>query len=298
MLGPTASGKSSVAVSLATKLNGEIISADSRQVYRGLNIGTGKITQKEMRGVRHHLLDVALPKKIYSAADYLSDGSKALESILKRGKLPIICGGTGFYIDALMGRVSLPHVAPNNKLRIALSKKSAAELFKKLEKIDPTRAKTIDRYNPVRLIRALEIAAAQSHPKPQKDALRVAQEKRALRMVDFSIIWVGLAVETELLQKKIHNRLVARIKGGLIKEVKLLHEKGLSWLRMNSLGLEYRYVAAYLQKKITKEEMMVELELKIWQYAKRQRTYWRRNKDILWLSNSEVLSKEFLSKFI
>src|SRR5262249_5879148 len=135
ILGPTAIGKSAFAVRLARRFNGEIISADSRQVYRGLNIGTGKITRREMHGVRHHLLDVANPKKQFSAAKFATLALKAVTDIRRRGKLPIVCGGTGFYISALLGNENLSEVAPNKKLRVELAKKSHSELYRMLQKV-------------------------------------------------------------------------------------------------------------------------------------------------------------------
>src|SRR6185503_17927169 len=148
IVGPTSSGKSALAVRLAKRLNGEVISADSRQIYKGLNIGTGKITMREMNGVRHLLLDVSSPKKVFTANDYVRLGRQAIQDISLRGKLPIICGGTGFYIDALLGRVLLADVPPNKKLRSRLSKLSVRKLHAMLQKKDVLRAKTIDRNNP------------------------------------------------------------------------------------------------------------------------------------------------------
>ena len=163
IVGPTAGGKSALAVRLAKKLNGEIISADSRQVYKGLNIGTGKITKKEMRGVPHHLLDIINPKKRFSAADFVRLGRKVIADIWARGRTPIICGGTGFYIDALLGKVPFPNVPPNTALRKRLAGKTAPELFTILKKWNSAWAKKIEnnyseRHNPRRLIRAIEIA--------------------------------------------------------------------------------------------------------------------------------------------
>ena len=160
IVGPTSSGKSALAVELARKFGGEVISADSRQVYRGLNIGTGKIAKREMRGVRHHLLDVASPKKYFSADEFVRKGKVALSNILQNDKMPIIVGGTGFYIDALVGRIALPNVPPDKKLREKLEKKTAAQLFAMLKQRDPRRAKTIEPQHKRRLIRALEIVAS------------------------------------------------------------------------------------------------------------------------------------------
>ncbi|MEK7612980.1 MAG: tRNA (adenosine(37)-N6)-dimethylallyltransferase MiaA, partial [Patescibacteria group bacterium] len=160
IVGPTASGKSGLAVRLAKKFKGEIISVDSRQVYKGLDIGTGKITKKEMKGVPHYLLDVANPKKQFSVSQYKKFADKIVRYIVLENRLPIIVGGTGFYIDTLAGKFSLPDVPPNKLLRRKLEKFDTEELFKMLKKKDPARAKTIDRHNKVRLIRALEIVNA------------------------------------------------------------------------------------------------------------------------------------------
>jgi len=157
ILGPTASGKSEMAIKLAKRFNGEIISADSRQVYKEMDIGTGKLTKKEMKGIPHYLLDVASPKRRFTVVQYRKLALKAIEKIFKKGKIPILCGGTGFYIQAVIDGLVIPEVPPDWKLRKKLEKKSVKELFNQLEKIDPQRAKTIEPKNKRRLIRALEI---------------------------------------------------------------------------------------------------------------------------------------------
>jgi tRNA dimethylallyltransferase len=260
ILGPTASGKSALAVRLAKKFKGEIISADSRQVYKGLNIGTGKITKKEMRGVPHHLLDVADPKKQFSVAEYVELAKKKLEQI----KFPIIVGGTGFYIDALTGRASLPNVPPNKKLREKLNKKSAEELFKILKKKDLARAKTVDKNNKVRLIRALEII--------EKTGKVPKASPKSLEPSPF--VYIGLKPDD--LEKRIYSRLIKRIPG-ILRETKKLFFK-----RAHELGLEYRYATLYLKKKLTKQEFVDQLYTAIRQYAKRQMTWFKRNKQIKW----------------
>ncbi len=272
IVGQTATGKSDYAVTLAKKIGGEIVSADSRQVYIGLDIGSGKITPKEMRGVPHHMLDVANPKKVYSVSDYKRDAEKILADIVKRGKTPIIVGGTGFYVDAITKGQILPEVPPDMKLRKTLEKQTAEKLFLKLKKIDPARAKTIDSKNKVRLVRAIEIATALG---------KVPKVKTKPSRYDFEII--GLTMPEDKLKKRIHVRLLARIQQGMIEEVKQLHKNGLSWKRLEALGLEYRYVALYLQKKLTRAEMLEQLEKAIWQYAKRQKTWFKRDKRILWI---------------
>ena len=284
ILGQTATGKSDLAVKIAKKIGGEIISADSRQVYKGLDLGTGKITKKEMQGVLHHLLDVANPKKRFSVAQYKKLADKKIKEIIKRGKVPIICGGTGFYIDAVVKNITFPEVPPNEKLRKVLNKKTAQELFEMLKKLDKTRANNIDKNNKVRLIRAIEIAQKLDKVPKLQGATNSAM---AEFVAPYEFIKIGLFLPTDILKKKIEKRLLARIKIGMIKEIEKLHRQGLSWKRMEELGLEYRYTALYLQKKITKQEMIEKLNFEIYKYAKRQMTYFKRDKEIKWIDASK-----------
>jgi len=285
IVGPTASGKSALAVELAQKFDGEIISADSRQVYRGLNIGTGKVTKTEMRGVPHHLLDVASPKRAFTAYDFALMARNICSNILQNDKIPIIAGGTGFYIDVLLGRTSLPDVPPDKRLRARLEKKTAAQLLAQLKRLSPKRAKALvkknEQNNKRRLIRAIEIAGSKSKAKfldlPMMD----------LRSPSFEVLWVGVTPGPEKLRKRIHARLIARMRRGMVAEARQLHEKGLSWKRMEELGLEYRYLARYLRGYTSKNEMVEQIEAKIWQYSRRQMTYWKRNKNIQWFKPSE-----------
>ncbi len=297
VLGPTATGKSDLAVQLAITFSGEIISADSRQVYIGLDIGTGKITKKEMRGIPHHLLDITSPKKIFSVSEWQFLAKKAIEEILSRGKLPILCGGTGFYIQSVVENRVLPEVPPNTKLRKQLEKKSAQEMYFILQRIDPERAKNIEAKNPVRLIRAIEIATALGSVPP------VTRQKN-----QYDILQIGLMLEEIQLKSRIHTRILSRIQSGMIDEAKRLHVQGLSWKRMRELGLEYRHLADMLQnvskqtfcKKISKNEKGVEekftenLERDSWRYARRQMTWFKRDKKIKWFSphSSVEIEKE------
>jgi tRNA dimethylallyltransferase len=262
--GPTATGKSDYAVTLAKQINGEIISADSRQVYKGLDIGSGKITQKEMKRVPHHLLDVANPKRVFSVAQFEKLGTKAINDIVKRGKTAIICGGTGFYIDALVYQQNLPQVKPNAALRKQLEKLSTSELSQKLEVLDPERFETIDTHNRVRLIRAIEIATA------------LGSVPKTTRTKKYDIEWHYLDFPDDVLRDRIHTRLLKRMKIGMIAEVKRLHIQGVSWKRLESLGLEYRYLALFLQGKLSKADMLTQLESAIWHYTKRQRTWFKK----------------------
>ncbi len=270
IVGPTAVGKSDFAVNYALKHNGEVISADSRQVYKGLDLGTGKITEKEMRGIPHHLLDVANPKKQFNVEMYKKLAQKAIQDISNRGKLPIICGGTGFYIDAVVKNISYPDVPHNKKLREKLMKKEAGELFEILEKLDKEFAQDLnnsERHNKHRLVRSIEIATALG---------KVPEIKKGKS--PYKVKWIKLTAPDKKLKSRIHARLLKRIGQGMIKEVENLHKDGLTWKRMEALGLEYRYISRYLRKQITKEEMIERLGIEIWHYAKRQMLWFRKIK--------------------
>jgi tRNA dimethylallyltransferase len=276
IVGPTSSGKSGLAVKIAKKYNGEVVSADSRQVYVGMDIGTGKITKKEMAGVPHHLLDVADPKKQFTVAGFKELADKAITDILSRGKLPIICGGTGFYIEAVTKNVLLPDVPVNKKLREKLFKKSALQLFEMLKKLDRNRASVIDRHNKVRLIRAIEIAKVLGKVPPIKIKPK------------YEVLSIGIKIEKDKLKEKIYTRLISRIKQGMINEAKKLHAKGLSWKRMKGLGLEYRALARHLSGELIKQEMIDRLNCEIRQYARRQIQWWKRDQNIQWFGTKET----------
>jgi tRNA dimethylallyltransferase len=281
IVGPTASGKTALAIELAKKLDGEVISADSRQVYRGLDIGTGKVTKREMQGIPHHLLDVASPKKTFTADDFVTRANRAIKDIAKRGKLPIIAGGTGFYIDALVGRITLPDVPPDPALRKKLQPKTTEQLYALLGKKDPARAASMntpsERNNKVRIIRALEVAEALGkNPRPS------VQEQK------YDALWIGTNPPFTVLEQKIIKRLSQRLKIGMVAEAKRLHTGGLSYKRMEALGLEYRSLARFLQGRITRSEMQAELGRDIRRYAKHQLSYWKRNTEIKWIKPSQI----------
>lgn len=285
IIGPTASGKSSLGIYLAQKLNGEVISADSRQVYTGLDIGTGKVTKKEMQGVPHHLISVASPKRRFTVDDFVKKSHRTITTIYRSDSIPIVVGGTGLYVDVLLGRMSYAAVPPNPALRARLERQPTERLFAQLQKLDPRRAKTIEPHHKRRLIRALEIAYAIG-----KSPLRETQSM-------YDVLWLGL--NPAQLPQRIRTRLKARIKAGMIAEAKRLHKNGLSYKRMDELGLEYRYLAKLLQKKITRVQFEAELERAINHYAKRQCRWFKRNKDIAWVkSKAEALqlAKKFLSR--
>ncbi|MEI6238369.1 MAG: tRNA (adenosine(37)-N6)-dimethylallyltransferase MiaA [bacterium] len=279
ILGPTASGKSALAVEMALKFGGEIISADSRQVYKGLDIGTGKVTAEEMKSIPHHLLDTSLANHRVTVVEWKEKAKKALNEIISRGKLPIICGGTGFYIQSIVDNVILPEVTADEKMREGLEKMSDAELMEELKKADARRAGEMDPKNRRRLIRALEIARTLGHvPKIENS-----------QSPDFDFLQIGLILSDKILKEKIVKRLVQRIDGGMLEEIENLHKNGLSYERMEELGLEYKYVSYFLNGKIASRAGLIEiLSAKIWQYARRQKTWWRKDTRIKWFEPGEV----------
>lgn len=284
VVGPTAAGKSAFAVELAKRLGGEVVSADSRQVYRGLDIGSGKIAKREMKGVPHHLLDAADPKRTFTVVDFTKRAEKAIADIARRGKVPIIVGGTGFYVDALLSGAAMPDVPENKTLRKELGRKTPEELFAELCALDPRRAKKIDRHNKVRLIRAIEIARAIG-------AVPAMRKKKP----PYRVLWLGLSMPRDMLRDAIRARLAARLKQGMIAEAKRLHTKGVSLKRLKALGLEYRYAAMHLSGELSRKDMEAVLAVKIYQYAMRQLTWFRRNTEIIWIERSgqhEVRSTE------
>lgn len=268
--GPTAVGKSDFAVEYAIKNNGEIISADSRQIYIGLDIGTGKITHEEMRGIPHHLLDIVSPTEKFNVEKYKVLAQQAISEISSRGKLPIICGGTGFYIDAVVKNISYPHVPHDEKLQEEMEGKEVTELFEILKKLDPVYAQGLNKSeqnNTHRLVRAIEIAKALGKiPKVEKLESPYDAE------------YIVLDLPKEELRDRINKRLIKRLENGMVEEIENLHKNGLSWERMEELGLEYRYISRFLRGLITKEEMIEQLKNKIWHYAKSQIAWFKRGK--------------------
>ncbi len=304
ILGTTASGKTKLAVLLAKKFNGEIISADSRQVYRGMDVGTGKDlaeykikNQKskiKIKEVPHYLIDIVGPRQRFSVADYQKLAYQAIDDILKRGKLPIICGGTGLYISAVIEGYQLPQFKISNSkfqnLKKRLEKLSLKQLLTRLKKIDPKTYKVIDKNNRRRVMRALEIYY-------QTGKTKSSQLNKQKPPYDFLLL--GVTFQRPKLNKRIDQRLILRLeKEGLVSEVKKLHRQGVSWKRLEAFGLEYRYIALYLQGKIDYQTMVFELKKAIHQFAKRQMTWFKRDKNIIWVSakdNPSALVKKFLS---
>ena len=310
IMGPTASGKSDAAIRLAKKYDGEIISADSRQIYRGMDIGTGKVIKDDSmskeqepknkygeqfisEGVIHHLIDVAQPMEDFNVSHFKKEASAAIEHILAKGKLPIICGGTGFWIDAVVNDTQLPEVAPNDLLRSKLQSKSAGELFSLLQEKDPERAVTIDPHNKVRLIRALEIIQALG------SVPRIRNAHYKIHHTKYNFLQIALDIPRETLNAKIKKRLDQRFHEGMVDEIEKLHANGVSYAWMEKIGLEYRWIARFLQGKVSEKEMREKLFYDIIHYAKRQMTWLRKNPAIRWQSNYDEMEEaagSFLSE--
>jgi len=310
IVGPTASGKTALSIKIAKRFNGEIVSADSRQVYKGMDIGAGKVPKDRPNiklikpntkriftknsdsfvyyssGIAHYLLDVASPKKQFTAIQYKKLAEKAIRKILRRKKIPIICGGTGFYIQTVTENISIPKVRPDAKLRAALEKKSLKELFSQLKKLDPRRTKNIDKNNRRRLIRALEIVI-----KSGKKVPILKSEPR------YETLFIGIKQPIKELKQLIKTRLLKRLKQGMVKEVINLKKSGLSWKRLEDFGLEYRFVAYYLQNKISYGEMVEKLQKEIEHYAKRQMTWFRKIQNVNWIKNQKEAEK-LVSRFL
>jgi tRNA dimethylallyltransferase len=290
IVGPTASGKSSLAVKIAKMHSGEIISADSRQVYKNLDIGTGKITEKEMECIPHHMISVWDPKHNKSVNDYLTEAKIAINEIHARGNVPIVCGGTGLYTDSLLMGAVYPEVDPNTELREKLEKLSSEELFKILKAKDPRRANTIDSNNKRRLVRALEITE------------KIGAVPVIMYTYPYSVLWIGISVPTEELKEKIFTRLESRIEAGMIEEAENLHKGGLSFEKMEALGLEYAFLSKLLQNKIDIQTFKIDLYKAICDYAKRQTTWFKRNKNIMWINPSTNANhynlSDTISKFL
>ncbi|MCU0247952.1 MAG: tRNA (adenosine(37)-N6)-dimethylallyltransferase MiaA [Bryobacter sp.] len=273
ILGTNASGKSDLGIRLAGHFGGEVVSADSRQVYRGLNLGSGKITPAQATKVKHHLIDVADVSEVYSLAQYQRAAYRAIDTIAAAGRLPFLVGGTGLYVSAVVEGYQLADVPPNDALRAELETLPLTQLVQRVEEADPEAARRIDTRNPRRIIRALEIArAGRGHS---------ATRQRSPR---YDCLQLGLTWPRPLLEVRIEKRLRERLAGGMIEEVASLRAQGVSDLRLEKLGLEYRHVSRYLRGEVpTLDELHLQLGTAIRQFAREQLTWFKRDHRIIWL---------------
>ncbi len=273
ILGTNASGKSELGIRLAEHFGGEVVSADSRQVYRGLDLGSGKVTPAQAATAKHHLIDVAEISEYYSLAQYQRAAYNAIDSISSAGKLPFLVGGTGLYISAIVEGYQLVDVPPNEPLRAQLESLPLPQLVERLEKSDPDTASRIDKSNRRRLIRAIEISATgHAHSAAHKSSPR------------YNCLQLGLTWPREILVERIEKRLQERLANGMIDEVAGLRSRGVSDLRLDKLGLEYRYIARYLRGELhSLDDLRTQLGIAIRQFAKEQLTWFKRDIRIIWL---------------
>ena len=312
ILGPTATGKTKLAIKLAKLFKTEIISADSRQVYQGMDVGTGKDLkeytikktrkqknkkakkQESKKTIPYHLIDVASPKKRFALAQYQKLAYQAIDKILEQNKIPFLVGGTGLYLQAIIDNYQLTDVKPDLKLRKILDKKSLKELQALIKKYNLVLNQS-DFNNKRRLIRRIEIRVAK---KQENKKLKKQGNKKIISLPKYESLILGLTLPKKELDKKIDLRLKQRLKKeGLIEEVKKLNKQGLSWKKLEEFGLEYRLVSQYLQNKISYEEMAEKLAIAIHQFAKRQMTWFKRDQRIIWLKDFNQ-AKNLIKSFI
>ena len=287
ILGPTASGKSDLAIKLAKKFNGEIISADSRQIYKEMNIGTAKVTKKEMDNIPHYLINIINPNQEFTLAKYKKLAVKIIKDIQKRNKLPFLVGGTGLYIQSIVDNLQIPEVVPDKKLRDKLENQTNQKLYNQLKKLDPESLKVININNKRRMIRALEVCLSTKKSFSQ-------QRKKGKPL--FNILQIGIKPNKKTLERKINQRADKMIQAGLIEEVKNLIKKyGHKPYSMSGIG--YKEIISYLEKKISLDKAKELIKIHTRQYARRQMSWFRRDKKIKWIK-TYLEAKKIIRDFI
>lgn len=283
--GPTASGKTALSIELAKKINGEIVSCDSMQIYKEMDIGTAKPTKEEMQEIPHYMINTIFPNERYSVADYKKDAKKAIREIIKKGKVPIIVGGTGLYVDSLIYEIEYPDIKFDEKYRQELEeqvqKDGLEKLYNKAKKIDPEAMLKISSNDKKRILRVLEIYKATGKTKTEQE--RKSREKEP----EFDYLVYGLNMPREKLYERINLRVDIMIKQGLIKEVEEIYKK-YNEFPTAMQGLGYKEVVEYLEGHLTKEEMIEKIKQETRRYAKRQMTWFRKNKQTIWLDTENT----------
>lgn len=285
IVGPTASGKTSISIELAKKINSEIVSADSMQIYREMDIGTAKPTEEEKSGIKHYMIDIVNPDEIFNVSKYKMMAEKAINDIIEKGKTPIVVGGTGLYISTLINGIEFTNIEGDVEYRDMLKQyakeQGIEKLHSKLEKIDPEAAKVINKENVRRVIRALEIYKITKKTKTQLD-------KESIKEVKYDYKIFGLMWDREKLYQRINKRVDIMINDGLIEEVRNLIQKyTLSSTAIQGLG--YKEVIEYINGQVTYEQMIEKLKMETRRYAKRQMTWFKRDKRINWISAENSL---------
>ena len=283
--GPTASGKTALSIELAKKINGEIISSDSMQIYKDMNIGTAKPSKEEMQGIKHYMIDFVEPDKRYSVADFKKDAEKAIEDILTKGKVPIVVGGTGLYVDSLIYGIEYQELQFDEQYRKDLEERVLNEglevLYDEAKQIDPQAMEKISHNDQKRILRVLEIYKATGKTKTEQE---VESRKKGVKY-DYKVFAINMDRET--LYKRINKRVDIMIEQGLIQEVEKLLKKYKDFPTAMQ-GLGYKEVVEYLQGKTTKEEMIEKIKMETRRYAKRQITWFKKNKQTIWIGPHDL----------
>ena len=286
--GPTSSGKTALSVELAKKINGEIISADSMQIYKDMQIGTSKVTSEEMQGIKHYLVDCVFPDQRYSVAEFKHDAKCAIREILAKGKVPIVVGGTGLFIDSLIYEITYPNIEFDEKYRNELEERVKNEgleaLYIEAKKIDKQATEKISPNDKKRILRIFEIYKATGKNKTEQE-IESRKEEPEFRYLVYALTW-----EREALYNRINNKVNQMIQTGLVKEVEYICQKYKQFPTAMQ-GLGYKEVVKYLEGITTYEEMIEEIKTETRRYAKRQLTWFRKNKEIVWLNGEEGLDK-------
>ncbi len=282
--GPTASGKTNLSIELAKQINGEIISADSMQIYKDMNIGTAKPTTEEMQGIKHYLIDIIKPNQRYSVADYKKDAKKAIKAVLNQNKVPIVVGGTGLYIDSLIYEIDYQEIKYDENYRKYLEervkKEGLEKLYNEAKQIDEIAIQKISRTDKKRILRILEIYKATGKNKTELEIKSRENE------IEYDYKVYAISWDRQVLYERINKRVDLMIKQGLIEEVKKILEK-YNEFPTAMQGLGYKEVAQYLNNELTKEEMIEKIKQETRRYAKRQLTWFRKNKQTIWLDAKE-----------
>jgi len=289
IVGPTASGKTKMSIELARRINGEIVCADSMQVYKDMNIGTAKVTKEEADGIKHYLIDMVFPNERYTVSDFKKDSENAIEEILLNGKTPIVVGGTGLYINSLIYGIEYQEMNFDIQYRNELIKKAGTEtglmeLYNEAMKIDNEAMKIISPNDKKRIIRVLEIYKATGHTKTEQEIL---SRKNGVKY-DFKVY--GITMDREKLYERINKRVDIMILNGLIEEVEELKTK-YNEFPTAMQGLGYKEIMEYLNGNLLKEEMIEKIKQETRRYAKRQLTWFRKNKEIMWLNSEDEMEE-------
>ena len=280
VLGPTASGKSALGIALAQRFSGEIVSADSRQVYCSLDIGTAKVTAEEQALVPHFLLDIVQPDETYTVSQFQHAAIGAIDEILARHRLPFLVGGSPHYIQAVVDNLDMPQVPPQPALRAQLEQRSLPDLLQELQERDSQSYATIDRNNPRRVIRALEVCIITGRPFSQQ---------RGLAHPLYRSLLLGIQWPREELYRRIDARVDERMQQGMVQEVQDVLDAGISHERLEALGLEYRFIDRWLRGEFSSEEQMVQrLKYAIHDFTRRQLTWFHRDKRIVWIDGGDT----------